>query len=84
MKQTFENLIAYLKFPYHSESYKDIKGKDFIYLLLIMLFLVIPYALILDWAGMDQFDHHGMKWAIIFHGVYNAVLVIPAIYFYEP
>lgn len=27
--------------------------------------------------------NHGMKWAILFHGVYNAVLIIPAIYFYE-
>ena len=28
--------------------------------------------------------NQGMKWAIIFHAVYNAVLIIPAIYFYEP
>jgi hypothetical protein len=27
--------------------------------------------------------NHGMKWAMIFHGVYNAILIIPAIYFYE-
>jgi hypothetical protein len=27
--------------------------------------------------------NHGMKWAIIFHAVYNAVLIIPAIYFYK-
>jgi hypothetical protein len=24
-----------------------------------------------------------MKWGIIFHGVYNAILIIPAVYFYE-
>lgn len=28
--------------------------------------------------------NHGMKWSIIFHGVYNAVLIIPTVYFYEP
>jgi hypothetical protein len=27
--------------------------------------------------------NHGIKWAIVFHGAYNAVLVIPAIYLYE-
>jgi uncharacterized protein len=27
--------------------------------------------------------NHGMKTAILFHGVYNAILIIPAVYFYE-
>ena len=27
---------------------------------------------------------HGIKWAIIFHGTYNAILVIPAVYFLDP
>lgn len=26
---------------------------------------------------------YGMKWGIIFHGVYNAVLIIPVVYFHE-
>lgn len=27
---------------------------------------------------------NGIKWAIIFHGTYNAILVIPAVYFLDP
>jgi len=27
---------------------------------------------------------HGIWYSIIFHGVYNAVLIIPAVYFYDP
>ncbi|MCH7411703.1 hypothetical protein MM239_20115 [Belliella sp. DSM 111904] len=57
MIQTFTKLIAFLKTPYQSETYTDIKGKEFISLLLITFAVVIPYAIILDLAGMDQFDH---------------------------
>lgn len=28
--------------------------------------------------------NHGIKWAIVFHEVYNAVLIIPVICFYDP
>ncbi len=215
MKNAFVNLISFLKSPSHQESYRPIKARAFLFLLLITLAIVVPYAFILDLAGMDQFDskleellktnkwmvailaiflapileepifrlhldlkkssillgiglsllllskawipvalvwvylffllykvskgdaprlkyvvwissalfalvhignfrdfdfgsyfywvpfmvgaqflvglvlsyirlNHGMKWAILFHGVYNAVLIIPAVYFYEP
>ncbi|PRY87948.1 CPBP family glutamic-type intramembrane protease [Mongoliibacter ruber] len=55
--KTLEKLMSFLKAPYRSTSYNNLKAIDFFYLLLITLAVVIPYALILEWAGMDQFDH---------------------------
>ncbi|ERM83192.1 CAAX amino terminal protease [Rhodonellum psychrophilum GCM71 = DSM 17998] len=57
MTQTFTKLKSFLKSPYHKESYENIRGKEFFFLLLITFAIVIPYAFILDLAGMDQFDH---------------------------
>jgi len=57
MTQTFTKLLTFLKFPYHKESYGNIRGREFLHLLLIAYAIVIPYALILDLAGIDQFDH---------------------------
>nr|WP_244545478.1 CPBP family glutamic-type intramembrane protease [Algoriphagus locisalis] len=28
--------------------------------------------------------NHGIWYSILFHGVYNAILIIPSVYFYEP
>lgn len=55
--KTLEKLMSFLKAPYRATSYNNLKAIDFFYLLLITLAVVIPYALILEWAGMDQFDH---------------------------
>ena len=57
MKETFTKLRNFLNAPYHVESYSTINKKEFIFLLLITFAIVIPYALILEAAGMDQFDH---------------------------
>ncbi|AFL84784.1 CAAX amino terminal protease family [Belliella baltica DSM 15883] len=57
MTQTFTKLKTFLKSPYHKDSYEKIKGKEFLHLLLIAFAIVIPYAFVLDLAGIDQFDH---------------------------
>ncbi|WP_373522674.1 hypothetical protein [Aquiflexum sp.] len=55
--KTFGTLLSFLKAPYRAETYSDIKISDFTFLLLITILIVVPYAFILEWAGMDQFDH---------------------------
>lgn len=51
-------------------------------------FFYIPFLVAIQvWVGLVLSYirlKHGMIWAILFHGVYNAVLIIPAVYFYEP
>lgn len=75
MTQTFTNLLSFLKSPYLPETYSPIKPKTFLILLILTLGIIIPYALILEAAGMDQFDHKleellkNSKWLV-------AVLVI--------
>jgi hypothetical protein len=57
MIPTFLKLKSFIKAPYQSDSYTKIEGKEFFFLLLITFAIVIPYALILEAAGFDQFEH---------------------------
>jgi hypothetical protein len=57
LKTTIINLLSFLKSPYFPETYSTIKPKVFFGLLALTLLIIIPYGLILDAAGMDQFDH---------------------------
>jgi uncharacterized protein len=55
--KTVSDLLSFLKAPYLPETYTPIKPKTFLILLILTLAIIIPYALILEAAGMDQFDH---------------------------
>lgn len=57
MKETFTNLKNFLIAPCHVDSYSTVKMKEFVFLLLIAFAFVIPYSIILELAGIDQFDH---------------------------
>lgn len=86
MKETFTNLRNFLNAPKSVESYSTIKIKEFIFLLLITFAIVIPYALILEAAGMDQFDHmiedllKSNKWLLVGSAVLIAPLLEEPIY----
>ena len=59
MKATWINLFAFLKSPYLPATFKPIKASEFFTLLIFTLAFIIPYAWIMDAAGIDQFDHIG-------------------------
>ena len=79
--KTVENLLSFLKAPYRAETYSDIKISDFIFLLLITILIVVPYAFVLELAGMDQFDHIMMelleknKWLLAIIAIFLAPLI---------
>jgi membrane protease YdiL (CAAX protease family) len=79
--KTFAKLLSFLKAPYQTETYSNIKISDFIFLLLITILVVVPYALILEWAGMDQFDNIMMelleknKWLLAIIAIFLAPLI---------
>lgn len=79
--KTFENLLSFLKAPYRAETYSDIKISDFLFLLLITILIVVPYAFILEWAGMDQFDNIMLelleknKWLLAILAIFLAPLI---------
>jgi len=81
MKSTFTNLLSFLKSPYLPETYTPIKPKTFLVLLVLTLSIIIPYALILDAAGMDQFDHKleellkKSKWIVAIAAIFLAPLL---------
>jgi hypothetical protein len=84
--KTLEKLLSFLKTPYQAESYSNIKIKDFAFLLLITLAVVIPYSFILEWAGLDEFDHKILemfkknKWLLVGLGVFLAPIIEEPIY----
>src|SRR5690606_2529958 len=59
MKDTWINLFTFLKAPYLSAAYTPIKAGKFFTLLILTFALIVPYGLIMDVAGIDQFDHIG-------------------------
>lgn len=81
MKNTFTNLLSYLKSPYLPETYSPIKPSVFFGLLILTLAIIIPYALILEAAGMDQFDHKleeflkNSKWLVALLVIFLAPLL---------
>lgn len=81
MKFTFSNLFAFLNSPYFPESYNPIKPKTFLILLILTLAIILPYGLILEAAGMDQFDHKldellkKSKWFVAVFAIFLAPLL---------
>jgi len=57
MKNILTNLLSFLNSPYLPKTYSPFKPKDFLVLLVLTLLIIIPYALILEAAGIDQFDN---------------------------
>lgn len=84
--RTLEKLLTFLKAPYRAESYSNLKVGDLLYLLVITLIVVIPYAFILEWAGMDQFDHKLMeileknKWLVAVLAIFFAPILEEPVY----
>lgn len=86
MKQTLPKLQDFLKSPQHKASYKNIKGWEFLHLLMIIFAILIPYIFILDLAGIDEFDHKmevllkEQKWLLLVLGIVIAPLLEEPIY----
>lgn len=84
--KTLENLISFLKSPYKANVYDDIKAKDFILLLILTIAVVVPFALLLEWSGMDQFDHkltallEKNKWLVAVLSIFLAPLLEEPVY----
>jgi hypothetical protein len=64
----------------HMTNFTEFDYGKYFYLVPFLVAAQFVVGLVLSYIRLN----HGMKWAIIFHGVYNAVLIIPAVYFYEP
>lgn len=64
----------------HMGNFTDFDYTKYFYWVPFMVGAQFIVGLVLSYIRLN----HGMKWAILFHGVYNAVLIIPAIYFFEP
>jgi membrane protease YdiL (CAAX protease family) len=56
VKNNFTSLISFLKCPCKPVAYTPIKAGDFFALLVLTLIIIIPYAWIVEAAGIDQFD----------------------------
>lgn len=84
--KVFYKLYSYLKEPTIAADYQRIKLKEFVLLLLLTFLVVVPFALLLEWAGVDQFDHILMemldtnKWLVLTFGVLIAPLIEEPIY----
>lgn len=81
MKNTYTHLISFLKAPYLPETYSPIKPKVFFGLLVLTILIIIPYALILEAAGIDQFDNalealmKDYKWLVAILAVFLAPII---------
>lgn len=81
MKTTFISLLSFLKSPYLPETYSPIKPKNFLILLILTLALIIPYGLLLEAAGIDQFDNlieqmlKDHKWLVAISAIFLAPLL---------
>jgi membrane protease YdiL (CAAX protease family) len=64
----------------HLTNFTDFDYGKYFYWVPFLVGAQFIIGLVLSYIRLN----HGIKWAMIFHGVYNAVLIIPAIYFYEP
>ena len=63
----------------HMGNFTDFDYTKYFYWVPFMVGAQFIVGLVLSYIRLN----HGMRWAILFHGVYNAVLIILAIYFYE-
>lgn len=81
MRKTLTNLLSFLKSPYLPETYSPIKPKNFLILLILTLALIIPYGLLLEAAGIDQFDNlieqmlKDHKWLVAISAIFLAPLL---------
>lgn len=84
--KTLENFLSFLKMPYQAVTYSKIKSKDFALLLLITILIVLLYGVILEWAGMEQFDHKLMdlleenKWLLAVFAIFLAPVLEEPVY----
>lgn len=76
-----QKLIAFLKEPQAAESYSPMSAKDFLILMIATLALIIPFGLILDTLGADQFDHlleellQKNKWVVAIAAIFFAPFI---------
>jgi hypothetical protein len=63
----------------HLGNYSNFNLADHFYWIPLLVGVQFFIGLILSYIRLN----HGIRSAILFHGVYNAVLIIPAVYFYE-
>ncbi|MBN7815167.1 CPBP family glutamic-type intramembrane protease [Algoriphagus pacificus] len=64
----------------HITNFKDFDYGQYFYYIPFLVAIQFWIGLVLSYIRLN----HGMKWAILFHGVYNTIFILPAIYFYEP
>lgn len=64
----------------HITNFKDFDYGQFFYYIPFLVAIQFWIGLILSYIRLN----HGMSWAILFHGIYNSIFILPAIYFYEP
>src|SRR5690606_40289834 len=57
MSQIFDDLLLFIKNPQVNVAVARLSPKNFLGLLLMTLALVIPYAWVLYWVGVGQFDN---------------------------
>lgn len=62
----------------HLDNYVNFDLINYYYLLPILLCVQFTIGLLLSFIRLI----HGIFWAILFHGVYNAILILTTIYFY--
>ncbi|MCH7409775.1 hypothetical protein MM239_10250 [Belliella sp. DSM 111904] len=60
-------------------NYVDFDYGMYFYLIPLMVGAQFLIGLVLSYIRLN----YGINWAIIFHGVYNAIFILPAVYFYE-
>lgn len=60
----------------HMGNFIDFDYGKYFYWVPFMVGAQFMVGLVLSYIRLN----HGMKWAIIFHGTYNAILTLPAIY----
>lgn len=64
----------------HLSNFVDFDYGKYFYWVPFLVGAQFLIGLVLSYIRLN----HGMKWALIFHAVYNALVIIPAFYFYEP
>jgi hypothetical protein len=81
MLSIFQDFLSFLKDPKQAISYTQISPKDFILLLFGALIFIIPSALLMDLAGLEQFDSiledlmKDNKWLVAVLGVFLAPIL---------
>ncbi len=72
-------ILSFLKFSYLAETYTLIKPKTFLILLFLTLAIIVPYVLILEAVGINQFDNlieqmlKDNKWLVVILAFFLAI-----------